>query len=806
MNPQNPTTSGHPLRPDEIDFLEYLSIILRRRKTFFIAFFAVFLVVALYTFTMKPVYEASSTLHVKDDKGKGNVLGELALTTTNPVNAEIEILKSRTNAEQVVSRLNLHWKISKPSKGLKFEILEFKSGDENPDYRIELTGADTFKISHDGIVLTEGRSGQLLKTGHLSLLLKIYQGKKGDGFALRLLPFEDTVDALRDQIKAAEVGRMTSIIRVSYSDTDPELAKNIVNALVQAYLEKSVYLKAEEANRTVQFVEDQLKELSKNLDESEINLQSYKSATGLISLDVEAQQLIQKISEMEKARADVNLQKKQFEFALASLKDAMKKGAVYSPAVMRDDPLVGSMAAKLSELEVEKKSLLSDYTPNHPAVKNVQAQIDELQRKIRSTYETNLYNLQKQQNTIENQLAAYEQQMRNLPENERELARLTRRTSVNSNIYTFLLQKHEEARIARASTISNIDIVDPAIIPTKPVKPAKPKYLLLGLLFGCMVGLGLVFFQEYLDDTIKDGEEARKIMGIPLLGVIPHIPQHVSNGSTRDPISLYTYLEPKSVVAEAFRSLRTSLHFSAIHRDKKILLITSTFPQEGKSVIAANLANIFAQTGVKVLIVDCDLRRSSLHEKFGCSKTPGLSELLTGDVTFEKVKYSTGIQGLDLVAAGTTPPNPAELLGSEAMRQFLLSQREHYDYIVLDAPPVMAVTDAPVLTAVVDMTLLVMESMRVPVKVAQHMREMLATINAPVTGLVINNRTQASEKYRYYGRKYYRYGYRYNYGYGYYSDKEAEKSGIKVPLWKQMIIGQKIPWWKKIISFIEKKK
>jgi tyrosine-protein kinase Etk/Wzc len=805
MNTNNPMTSGNPLRPQEIDFFEYLSIIIRRRKTFIIAFLAVFIGVAIYTFTMKPIYEASATLHVKDDKGKGGILGELTLNTSNPINAELEILKSRSNAEQVVSRLHLNREVSKKSKGLAFDIVEFTTADKEPDYKIELTGPDTYKVrNNSGNVIDEGKSGKMLKTANVTLLINNIQGEKGDSFRLRLIPFDDAVNALRNGIKAVEVGRMTSIIRASYTSTDPRQARDIVNALVQSYLEQSVSLKAEEANRTVDFVEDQLKELRKNLDESEINLQTYKSSTGIINLDLEARELIQKISEMEKARAEVSLQRKQFEFALDALKDAMKKGVVYSPAVMRDDPLVASMASKLSELEVQKKALLADYTANHPSVRTAQAQIDELQRKIRSTYETNLTNLARQHSTINSELSVYEKQMRDLPEDERDLARLTRHSNVNANIYTFLLQKHEEARIAKASTISNINIVDPAIAPSKPIKPNIPKNLLLGLLFGCVIGLGLVFFQEYLDDTIKDSEEAKRVMGMPLLGVIPHIPEHVPNGHSRDPVSLYTNLEPKSSVAEAFRSLRTSLHFSAINKDKKILLVTSSFPEEGKSVISSNLANIFSQTGVRVLIIDCDLRRSSLHEKFGHSKTPGLSEILTGDTTFEKAKHNTGIQGLDLITAGTAPPNPSELLGSEAMRQFLLTQRDHYDYIVLDAPPVMAVTDAPVLTGVVDMTILVMETMRVPVKIAQHMRDLLASIHAPVTGLVMNNKSEMSESYRYYGGRYYRYGYGYSYNnYGYYSDKKPQ-SKTKLPLWREILVGQKTTFWKKLKGKIKK--
>ena len=722
MNSNIPMTPSDPTHSQDIDFYEYLSTIMRRKKVFALAFLTVFIGVALHTFTMKPIYEASATLHVKDDQARAGILGELSLSNADPISAELEILKSRTNVEQVVKNMHLDWQIDKKSKGLNLKLMEFSSSAEEPVYEIELTGADTFTVKDkDGKLVGEGKTGLLMQTKGFSLLLNDLKGEKGDSFNLSLLSFDDVVAELRGNINAAEIGKQTSIIRVSYTSKDPTLARDVVNTLVKTYLDQSVSLKAEEARRTVDFVEEQLHSLRGELDSSENHLQVYKSSSGVIILDKEAEVLIQKISAMEKDRI---------------------------------------------ELEVQKRALLTGYTEAHPAVKA----------------------LAKQHETITQQLAVYEKKMQNLPEKERDLARLTRNSKVNTDIYTMLLQKQQEARIAKASTITNIKIVDPAITPGFPIKPNKGKNLLFGFLCGCILGAGLVFFQEYLDDTIKDADEAKRVMDLPLLGVIPNIPEHASNGNFRDPVSLFTQLEPKSMVAEAFRSLRTNIHFSAINKDKKIILITSTFPEEGKSTITANLANIFSQTGARVLIIDCDLRRSSLHKKFGHSKTPGLSELLTGDVTFAEAKHNTGISGLDLITAGTTPPNPSELLCSEAMRQFLLTQRENYDYIVLDAPPVMAVTDAPVLTAIVDMTILVMETMRVPVKVAQHMRDLLLGFHNLIAGLVLNDKTGKGESYSYYGGRYYRYGKgkRNGYGYGYYSDEEPKPKG-------------KVYWWEKLI-------
>jgi len=801
MNTNIPTTPSNPTRPQQEDVFEYIAVIMRRWKTFAIALCTVFIAVALYTFLMKPVYEASSALHVKEDKGKGQLLGELSLSTSNPTNAEIEIVKSRTNAEQVVQRLHLDAQVSKKSNGLRFKILEFKSAAKDPVYFIKLTSADTFEVKDDDRnIVGQGKSDIPVQKNGFILTLGDIKGEKGDSFLLEQTSFDSAVEGVRGKIKAVEQGRQTGIIRVSYTSTDPVMARDIVNTLVQAYLEQSVSFKSEEASRTVSFIDEQIHGVRNDLDDSEKSLQGYKSSTGVVHLDSEAQALIGKLTETEKNRAGIGLQKKQLEFARDALKKAMKTGTIYSPGIMKDDPLVAGLAVKLSELEVQKRALMVDYTDAHQAVKAIQNQIDEIQKKLLAIYETGLSNINKLEDGTNQQLAGYEKQMRKLPDVERDLARLTRVSKVNADIYTFLLQKHEEARIAKASTISNIDIVDPAVIPGQPIKPKKAQNLLLGLLFGLALGIGLAFFEEYLDDTIKNAEEAKRAMGFPLLAVIPHIPgqEPKQNGSAPktkvDP--LVTRSEPKSAVAEAFRSLRTNLHFTAINKEKKIMLFTSTFPREGKSTITANEAVAISQTGARVLIVDCDLRRSSLHEKFGHSKTPGLSEILTGDVTFEKAKHKTGIHGLDLISAGTTPPNPSELLGSEAMRQLLLTQRENYDYIIIDAPPVLAVTDAPVLATISDIVVLIMEAGRVPIKAAQHMRETLSSLQASVAGLIMNDKTGKGESYGYYGGRYYRYGkgygygtrygYGYDYGYGYYSDEES-KNHKKVHRWEKLL-------------------
>ncbi len=792
MNNPQPPPSRQQI--EEVHLTDYLNVVMRRRRIFLLSFIALFTGVALYTFIMKPIYEATATLHVKDEKGgKGGILGDLAmLNSSNPVDAEIEILKSRSNAEEVVERLHLNWGVSKRSSGLTFKITEFSSTSGSPDYTIELTGPDSFTVTpNDGSPAVQGRAGQLVKNQTIALLIREIKGKSGDSFRLKQHNFNKTVETLRRAIKASEVGKKTNIIKVTYSDTDPVLSRDVVNTLVQAYLDQTLSFKTEEASRTVTFVEDQLKGTRDELDLSEKNLQTYKSANGVVKLDTEAEELIKKLSEIEKDRAAVVLQRKQVEFALTALQEARRKGQVYTPAVFKDDPLIGSMATRLTELEVQKRALVSENTESHPQVKALQSQIDQLQKKIQATYDTSRSNLIKQETAIQQQLHQYEAKMRTLPAAERDLARLLRLSKVNADIYMFLLQKHEEARIVKASTISNIKIVDPAITPDNPIKPQKKKNLLLGLLVGLMFGVGAAFFMDYLDDSIKDEEEAKRALAWPMLAMIPAIEGiHDGEQAPTRASRLVVQHKPKSPVAEAFRGLRTAIHFSSLKRDAKVVMITSSFPGEGKSTIAANLALTFAQADNRVILVDCDLRRPSMNTIFEQPRSPGVTEVLAGDVPLADALHRTDVANISLLTAGTIPPNPAELLCSDSMRDLLARLRDSYDIVIIDAPPVIPVTDAPLLTAFTDMVVVVLESGRIPAKAAQRMKELLQSVQAPIAGFVLNDRTALfSDTYGYYGKGYYGKGYygRRYYGYAYYGADDQKETAVKKSWWRKLI-------------------
>src|SRR6185369_14316720 len=516
----------------DVHISEYFSIIMFRRKIFLSMLLAVFLGTAIYTFSVKPVYEAFTTLQVQTPKGgKGDLLAELGGGGQNPIDTEIEIIKSRIMSEQVIRRL---------------------------------------------------------------------QPATPTGSALTPEALQHAANSLKSGIRAIEVGNKTGIIRLSYQGTDPRRARDLVNTLAQAYQERNVTFKSQEASKTLEFIEEQLETTKKDLDESEKNLQLFKSASGSVKLGADSTELVKKLADFDGQLSTGGLQKKQLEYSIASLREAIRKGAVHIPAAGLKDDASGGLTSRLAELDVQRQTLLSELSEGHPQVKALKAQIDELQTKLLATYEAGLKGLSRHEAGLKQELNRYETQFRKLPEAERELARLMRLTKVNADIYTFLLQKHEESRLTKAATISNISVIDAAITPITPIKPNKKKNLLIGLMVGLMLATGATLFMEYLDDTIKDAESARRELGAPILAVIPAITPIEGDSLSRQG-SIITLREPKSAISEAFRSLRTSLHFSAINREKKVILNTSTFPGEGKTTIIANLAVTLVQTGARVL-------------------------------------------------------------------------------------------------------------------------------------------------------------------------------------------------------------
>ena len=663
---------------------DYIVIVLRHWKIFTVCFLSVFLGVMLYTFHLPRIYEATTTFRVGEDKSASAMPWALAMNASSPVDADIEMLKSRSYAERVARLLQLD---------------------------------------------------------------------------IRMAP------RIRAGMRPREIGR-TGIISLSYRDTSPRLARNVANAMVQVFTEQEVALKSQEAVHTMEFISDQLKKVRKDMEESEDRLQAYKASSGRYSLDLGATKTIDALAGIEDKKAEIMLLRKRIEFSIASLAAAIREGKPFYPS----NPGEATMAEKLSELISRLAALKEEYTEDHPQVRYTEGQIEWTRQTMLGFYDAKLRDLERQEAFESGLERKYESELRKLPVAERQIATRLRRAKMNTDLYILLQQKYEQMRLAKAATVSNVYVIDSALVPDAPVAPNRFKNTVLGLWGGLLSGVGLALFLDYLDDTIKDEELAKSALELPILATVPHMP--LKKGGD-DGISLCTYLEPKSVSSEAFRNLRTNIHFSAINKKRQVLMLTSSFQGEGKSTVISNLAVVLSQTGARVLLLECDLRRPSISKKFGLDKSPGITEILAGDADIDGMIHNTGIQGLDIISAGEIiPPNPSELLGSDAMKRLVMSFRERYDNILIDAPPVLSVADPAILATISDMAIVVLELGRVTLKAARGMREMLDHVEAPVAGLVVNDRTGKIRRYGYYG-------YRYGYEYGYSEDGNRGKGWLK---------------------------
>lgn len=775
----NESKTGVAVSPEEtVSIRQFIDVVLRRLKIVLVCFFLIFSFSALYTFKSAPVYRLQSTLYAKQNKATISVLDDLGIGAPSPIEAEMQILKSRTNIEEVVRKLHLDWAINKKNLDLSVKVADYFQPPENEDRTLSITlaGDGNFDVVHKDSHIGRGRVGELFTSGGIRLKLEKLEGPAGEKFEITHKSFNAVVRETLNNITAMEVGKKTNVIEVSCLDTDPVRGMEIINTLVDVYLTRTIDFNTGEASRSLQFIEKQLAEVKKVLEGAEKDLENYRKKTGIVLLDDEGRKIVETLADLENRKAQISFNRRQLEISVASLKEAAAKGKSFFPAANFSDPLVAELSKRLSELELKKQFLLADSTEDHPMVRQIESQLVETRARLLSVDEEALAQTAREQNAIEDQIKTNENRLKDLPEVERTLAGLTRVMKVNSDMYMFLLEKHESARILKASTISNIRVIDQAIVPDLPVKPNKPRNLALGFLLGLFVAVGFAFIVDHLDNAVKTADEAAKTTGLPVLTQIPYMgskrKREKKNGKhaktlEEGPIeALVGHHDPKSPITEAYRRLRTALRYSNIEKPFRKIMFTSSLPGEGKSTTAANFAVVLAQTGSRVVLIDCDLRKPVLETFFNLPRSPGLTEILAEETTLDEGIKPTQIPGLFLLPCGVIPPNPTELIGSERMKEALHKLEEQFDFIVIDTPPVMPVSDAQVLGESADRVVLVVSAGKTPAPALKHTIERLRETNAEVCGLVLGHLTKNRAGY-----------YNYGYGYGVYDKYYGDKSG-----------------------------
>jgi tyrosine-protein kinase Etk/Wzc len=740
----------------EPHLLDYLSVVERRWRVIVPLALLVFAGVTLYTLMQVHVYQAGVVLRVGAKPEASSELLQSNRQNYFSLESEIQILLSNELAEEAAVSLTRLWRVEKWARGVDIQVRELTVPAEVVAPVLELTSATTFRLATaDGRTLADGQSGVPFVAGDVAGVVIIGAGKPGQRLTLTrpdLLTARAMVSAGRN---AGEYRQGASLLELTIQNTDPSIARDAANALAEVYLDNNRASRVNEATLMLTFIDEQLKSVGGQLDLSEQALQSFKIKTGLERLSTEGASVVEAAVELEKQRSDLQFRRQR----LSSYLGELRKGvADFSP--VQEIPGMPELIRQLLELRAKRNTLLLKFTAEHPAVVELDEQLRQTTENIVQVTRSALRGIDQQLADIGQKLQQGSERLAQVPEDELELVRLTRANQVNAELYSYLLQRQQETRIRQASTSSNVEIVSRAMLPKTPIRPNKRKNLVLGLLAGAMVGLGVAFLLDYLDRSLKDEDDVQEHLGLPLLGTIPRIDDDGGGPGKR----LVAHLAPHTPANEAFLGLRTNLLFILTNQKHKTILVTSCLPEEGKSTVAANLAVSLAQTGAKTLVIDCDLRRPAQHRIFRQPETPGLSDILIGN-TRKGVHRLAGLD-LDMISAGTEPPNPTQLLHSEAMRQFLEKAHARYDYVILDVPPLLPVADALILASQVDVNLLVLESCRIPQRLAVRALKSLQTHDAVPAGVILNDKTGKGARYygaySYYEGKYYQGYYRRN--------------------------------------------
>jgi exopolysaccharide transport family protein len=566
----------------------------------------------------------------------------------------------------------------------------------------------------------------------------------------------------------------TRIIEIHYNSTDPQLAASVVNTLAATYVEQNFKTKFESTMQASDWLSKQLVDLQMKVETSQEKLVRYQKEHEILGTDEKTNIITEKLDVLNR------------EMTMAE-SDRMQKEAVYRQTQSSDPEVVaaaiiadttGSAASTVSNLldklrdqqatiRIQIADLSTQFGPSYPRIAQLNNELKEIDRQLQAETEKAVDHLKglylaalQRENMLRGSFEKQKQEANKLNESAIEYSILKRDLDSNRTLYEGLLEKLKEAGVTAGLRSNNFRIIDAARVPTAPSEPNIPRNLSFALVLGVISGVGLAFLLENMDNTVRTPEQAQAVSALPSLGMIPlgsksgnHGPagKRLALTASKEVVETVTLVRPQSQMAESYRALRTSLLLSNLGAPPKVIMVTSARPQEGKTTTSINTAIVLAQKGVRVLLIDADLRRPSVHKTLGMGPRSGLSNVLTGSATVQQtITTSPILANLFIMPAGTPPPNPAELLASANMKDLVAELRQQFDHIVIDTPPTLSVTDAVVLSPRADATILVIRSGQTTKQALRRARDILMQVNAHVAGVLLNAVDLTSPDYYYY--------------------------------------------------------
>lgn len=798
---QNGNLNG--ARPDdEIHLRDVWGLLVRNWYVIAAALVLVVGATVAYTLWQVPVYEAVTSIRIEEKQSDLPVLDVLSdLSSGNEVETEMEVVRSRTIAEDVVDSLGLQIGVASPRGVSRTALLGgifVERWAPEGTYVLRRQGDGSFAIANDedGTPYGSVSATDAAAIPGATFVLR-EAAAEHDEIVVTVSTFEKAVEDLQAAIGVARPNRDASIITVRYQSADTQLVHEVPNRIASYFIDRGKTIRKTEARSTVTFLNQQIDTLAGQLNAAEEALTTFREGEQVVSIQAEADAQVTQLANLQANRNEIAAERD----ALQKLVDEIDVEAqtadptgpspyaklISFPTLFRNQA-ASELLRNLNEANAQRSDLLRRRTMQDPDVEALTQRIDQIEQQLRSTALTYLRGLQNQVEGYDQTLAQFATDLERIPAKEVQLARLTRQQKVLEDVYTLLQNRLQEARILEAVDDASVRTVDPAILPTEPVKPRTLLNLLLGIVLGGLLGVGIAFLREYLDETIHTREDVQAgVGGAPVLGMIPRIreatgPSGRASGSVgfgELSARLVTGRDPRNPVSEAYRSLRTNLTFSNPDRPPKTIVFTSPLPQDGKSTSAANLAITLAQQGINALLVDADLRRGLLNNVFGVEREPGLTTILTGGCGIPDAirELDLGESGtLSFLPSGPYPPNPAEVLGSQRMKALIETLEQRYDMIIMDCAPLTVVTDAAVLGTKADGVIMVARANITEKGALSYSAEQLRNVRATILGCILND-VDFRRDSRYYS-SYGKYGFYYAHYYGENEKRrKSEKSG-----------------------------
>jgi polysaccharide biosynthesis transport protein len=568
-------------------------------------------------------------------------------------------------------------------------------------------------------------------------------------------------ERLRGYVHARHVND-THFLAVQAESGDPARAAKIANAVAKAFIRYHMLRRLEVSNDVFLFLQEQKQKEELALQEAEQRLQKFREETHISSLNASDSDnpILKRLSLLSSDLTQKQLLRIELESQIRVIRQALGRGSdglkseneqLFSVPAMRDDPAMSEIRTALVRAEQERAALLDVYGPQHPRMQSSDATIKSLQDKLKEglsnlsgSLDTQIRMLDGEEEELTRQYNEQNDLALDLAKHSLTFGRLANEVERHQKLFQVLIERMSEVELTSDYTKTNVDIVEEATLPRSPVRPNKQKMAFFSVLFGLVLGLGLAFFLEQVDDTVRTPEDLELRVGIPVLGFVPKIQVKKNVDSKASYRALVSALEPNSSVIEAYRNIRTSLFFSGPAEESKILLITSGGPGDGKTTTAANLAVVIAQSGKRVLLVDADFRRPRIHKMFNLDTSVGLSSVLVGERSLSQAAQKTvhdleNIENLDILVAGPTPPNPTELLETQRAKQVFAEMRSKYDRVIVDTPPVLFVSDSSILSTLCDGVILIVKADKRTRAHAARARKQIEKVKGRIIGGILNN-------------------------------------------------------------------